>query len=144
MTLLAVLLAIFGGLQATIRLAPFDANQQSIIPALAVWSDGGPWDEVVALGNGAALRLSRAKGAPQDILGKLDAVATATPRTKPISGAVTQGRITWETRSLFWGFPDYTTAETRPDGLYIYARQRYGTSDFGVNAARLKGWLGQL
>ena len=26
----------------------------------------------------------------------------------------------------------------------VFARQRFGRGDFGVNAARLKGWIGQL
>lgn len=67
-----------------------------------------------------------------------------TPRTLRLAGSVAEGRITWETRSLFWGFPDYATAEVRPDGLYNYARLRFGSSDFGVNAARLQDWLSRL
>ena len=55
-----------------------------------------------------------------------------------------QGRITWITRSLLWGFPDYTTAEVRADGLYLFARLRFGGGDNGVNAARLRNWLARL
>jgi uncharacterized protein (DUF1499 family) len=46
------------------------------------------------------------------------------------------------------GFPDYITAEAVPVAggtqLDVYARQRFGSSDLGVNAARLKLWLGQM
>jgi hypothetical protein len=46
------------------------------------------------------------------------------------------------------GFPDYVTAEVSqtPAGtrLDIVSRLRFGTVDFGVNAARLKDWLSQL
>ena len=59
--------------------------------------------------------------------------------------AADEGRITWVTRSALWGFPDYTTAEVTPtDGgrsSTIFARPRFGSSDMGVNAARLEDWL---
>jgi uncharacterized protein (DUF1499 family) len=99
---------------------------------------------VVPLTGGAALRLAPARGAPADLLARLDAIALATPRTIRLAGSPADGRITWVTRSLLWGFPDYTTAEARPDGLYIHARLRFGRSDLGVNAARLQDWLGRL
>ena len=54
------------------------------------------------------------------------------------------GRISWVPRSALWGFPDYTTAEVRPDGLYTYARLRFGRGDMGVNAARLQAWAQAL
>ena len=48
--------------------------------------------------------------------------------------------MTWITRSRLFGFPDYTTAEVRSDGLYVWSRLRFGKGDMGVNAARLNGW----
>ena len=46
------------------------------------------------------------------------------------------------------GFPDYITAEVAPTAegtrLDIFSRQRFGSSDMGVNAARLRNWLSQL
>ena len=52
--------------------------------------------------------------------------------------------MTYITRSLLWGFPDYTTAQTTPQGTRLYARQRFGSNDWGVNAARLRDWLAKL
>ena len=130
------------GLMAFIRLAPADQAQWHDIPALFIWDHSAQWDEVVPMTGGAVLRLSASKGTPADLMTRLDALALATPRTTRL--AQSEERITWETRSAFWGFPDYTTAEVRPDGLYIYARLRFGSSDFGVNAARLNAWLPQL
>jgi uncharacterized protein (DUF1499 family) len=74
-------------------------------------------------------------------LAGLDKVALATPRTQQL--AASEGRITWVSRSLIWGFLDYTTAQVMPDGetLCLYARQRFGPMDWGVNRARLQGWL---
>lgn len=85
---------------------------------------------------------------PEKILARLDAIALATPWTRRIAGSPVEGRITWETRSAIWGFPDYTTAQAEARGavsrLDIEARQRFGTKDWGVNAARLTDWLGKF
>ena len=139
---LAIAFAIIAvlALMAYVRLAPVDAAAVNASPA----HQEGAWDVVLPMEGGASLRLSSAKGAPSDLLAKLDAIAMATPRTIRIAGSVAEGRITYETRSLLWGFPDYTTAEAREDGLYIHARLRFGKSDLGVNAARLQDWLDRL
>jgi hypothetical protein len=138
---------LIGALLATmayVRLAPVDAARWHQSPSLKVWANGGPWNEVTPAKGAASLRLSHDKGTPPDLLARLDAVAMATPRTRRLAGSVAEGRITWETRSALWGFPDYTTAEARPDGLYIQARLRFGSDDFGVNAKRLSDWLSRL
>ncbi len=85
---------------------------------------------------------------PAAVLARLDTVALATPRTVRLAGNAEAGRITWITRTRLWGFPDYTTAEARVDGagtrLEVYARQRIGSNDWGVNAARLAEWKAAL
>jgi hypothetical protein len=127
------------GFAAYVRLAPSDPARWHLSPTAE-----GPWDEVQAGQGSASLRLSLAVGAPADLLARLDAVALATPRTIRLAGSVAEGRITWVTRSALWGFPDYTTAEVRDDGLYIHARLRFGGADMGVNSARLGDWLSRL
>jgi uncharacterized protein (DUF1499 family) len=123
-----------------VRLAPSDPARWHVAPLAE-----GPAGEVVVAGlNRATLRLGPEAGAPADLLARLDAVALATPRTVRLAGSVEAGRITWITRSALWGFPDYTTAEVRPDGLAIEARSRFGQGDMGVNAARLRDWLARL
>jgi uncharacterized protein (DUF1499 family) len=123
-----------------VRLAPSDPGRWHVAPVA-----GGPAGEVVVAGlNSATLRLGPEAGAPADLLARLDAVALAAPRTTWLAGSVEEGRITWVTRSALWGFPDYTTAEVLPDGLGIAARSRFGSSDLGVNAARLRDWQGRL
>lgn len=78
------------------------------------------------------------------MLARLADVAAETPRTTLLAGSVADGHITWITRSLVFGFPDYTTAQITPSGLTIYARERFGRYDFGVNAARLRDWTAKL
>ncbi|HLQ20343.1 MAG TPA: DUF1499 domain-containing protein [Tabrizicola sp.] len=138
------LLAALVAFAAYVRLAPSDPGRWHVSPSLYGWDHGGPWDQVVAMEGGASLRLSSSVGAPEALLERLDAVALATPRTTRLAGSVAEGRITWVTRSALWGFPDYTTAEAREDGLYLYSRLRFGRGDMGVNAARLAAWLGAL
>lgn len=135
---------LLGVVMAYVRLAPSDAARWDQLPDLYAWGQGGAFDSVVPMDGGASLRLSLGKGQPPAVLARLDRVAMATPRTDRLAGTVAEGRITWVTRSRLWGFPDYTTAEVRPDGVYIYARQRFGSRDMGVNAARLEGWLASL
>lgn len=121
-----------------VRLAPSHTAQWHIAlsPRPAVL--GAPSDQVIALEGGAYIDI---KGGS---LAALDAIVMATARTQRLSGSLEEGRITWITRSRVWGFPDYTTAEITPDGLTIYARLRFGRSDLGVNAARLRGWAARL
>jgi hypothetical protein len=131
-----VLLAAVAAPAAYVRLAPLDPTRWH--QAVAQDSLAG---EVVAQEGSASLRLV---GDGPALLAELDALALSTPRTFRLAGSVTEGRITWVTRSALWGFPDYTTAELRPDGVQVHARLRFGRSDMGVNAARLRDWLARL
>jgi len=85
-----------------------------------------------------------------DILKAIDTVIMRTQRTKRVAGSVESGIMTYETRSLFWGFPDYTTVwiDSTIDGagphVNIRGQLRFGASDLGVNKARIIGWLDQL
>ncbi|RYI27344.1 MAG: DUF1499 domain-containing protein [Acetobacteraceae bacterium] len=85
------------------------------------------------------------QGNPKDLLARLDAIAMATPRTERLAGSAAEGRITWVTRSAVMGFPDYTTAEVlEGPSLCIVGRQRFGSEDMGVNAARIGAWVQEL
>ena len=123
-------------LMAYIRFAPTNPALWHQDPSLATSSAGG-------------FQTSRLfQEPPTALLGRLNAIALATPRTIWLDGTVESGRITWVTRSFIMGFPDYTTAQvTQTEGgtrLDIFARLRFGGSDFGVNAARVNLWLQHL
>ena len=134
-----LLLAALVGFAAYVRLVPSDPARWHVAPVAE-----GPWGEVVAGEGWATLRLPPERGDPAALLARLDAVALARPRTIRLAGSVEEGRITWVTRSALWGFPDYTTAEARADGLHVQARLRFGRGDMGVNAERLRDWLSRL
>lgn len=138
---LALLLVLINlGGMAYIRLAPSEPSQWNTDPpAFAGQVPAGP-DGVTTVPLGARARLDLPGETPAEALARLDAIALATPRTQRLAGSPDAGRITWITRSLIFGFPDYTTATATADGIDLYARERFGRYDFGVNAARLREW----
>ena len=85
---------------------------------------------------------------PQALMERFDAVIMATPRTRLLAGSVAEGFATYVVRSRVFGFPDYVSlrALPAPGGatFAIWSRARFGRGDWGVNRARLKGWLAQL
>lgn len=78
------------------------------------------------------------------LLAQIDAIARATPRTSVLAGSPQTGMTTYVTRSRLFGFPDYTTVGLDGGVLEIFARQRFGSEDLGVNRARVAAWLSQL
>lgn len=131
-----------------IRLAPSNPGVWDVPIANRVEARPGPCaDQVEVLVNGARSACIL-PGRPADVLAKLGAIADAYPRTTVLAGTPADGRITWIARSKVMGFPDYITAEavavSGGTQLDVYSRQRFGSSDLGVNAARLKVWLGQM
>ena len=129
-----------------------------IIVAFAVYvrtapSDPARWHRPAAIAGTETKRLKggyiwrkAVSGDGRAELARLDAAATASPRTTTLAGSVAEGQVTYVTRSAAMGFPDYTTATLQEgaDGqtyLEVYGRLRFGRSDFGVNAGRVKGWV---
>ena len=142
---LIVLALCFG---AYVRLAPDDLARWHIdISTDKVAAAGLCGDQIITATNSARTVCLSSTPAPE-LLTRLDRIAKAAPRTTLLAGDAASGRITWITRSLLWGFPDYTTAQASQTSqgtrLEIFARLRYGETDMGVNAARLRDWLNQF
>lgn len=149
MTLTVAFAIIAGlGLLAYIRLAPSDPAVWHISAVTTAAVAKGPCTDSIETVKGGARAACLASGTSEAVLAELDQIALATPRTTRLAGTPQSGRITWITRTALMGFPDYTTAEATqaPDGtrLDVYARQRFGEVDFGVNAARLAAWLSEM
>jgi uncharacterized protein (DUF1499 family) len=126
---------------AYVRLAPSDPS---------VWNGASsvPGTESRQLDGGYVWRKVMDSDATA-VLEKLKAAAEATPRTVLLTGSVEAGQMTYVTRSKVIGFPDYTTISLRqtPEGqpfVEVYARLRFGKSDLGVNAKRVKSWVGTI
>ena len=130
---------------AYIRLAPVDPDRWHIdLGSLGRDLGDHPAQEMRVGTNSAALRIAGDADALMARIARLDEVALATARTRRIAGDPAEGWVTWETRSLVFGFPDYTTAQITDGALVILARSRFGRGDWGVNAARLRDWLSKL
>lgn len=121
-----VVLGVILGALAYVRFAPSDVERWHRLP------DAPTRGKVIEV----------ADGWPQ--LARLDEIAMAWPGTQRLAGSVSEGMITYVTRSDWVGFPDYTTVAERDGKLVLWARQRFGTEDFGVNAKRLRAWRQSL
>ena len=140
-TLWMLLMIVVSGL-VYIRLASHDAMVLHVSPPT-----GATLDTPVIM-QGSALFVQAFAAPPDTVLHALDRIALATPRTSTLKGDVKEGMITYITRSRVFGFPDYTTVQVIADGqgsrVTLYGRLRFGRSDFGVNEARIRGWLKAL
>ena len=70
-------------------------------------------------------------------------------KTRLILGQIQDGFVTFETRTRWIGFPDYTSIKIISDqsntiSLAIYARSRFGVSDLGQNERRVTEWIKRL
>ena len=136
MRIVIIFVVLVVGLMAYIRLAPTDTAKWHKMPDAAEPGD--------TAGEGSFRAVRRITAPAAEVLAALEQRALATPRTVLLAGSAEEGMITFQTRSLFWGFPDYTTVAVEGNLLVIYGRLRFGRSDLGVNRARIKGWLETL
>jgi uncharacterized protein (DUF1499 family) len=131
MKLLSLVLLAVLGFGLWVRLAPSDPARWHVSVG-----DAGNRDFA-----GAVIR--SIPSGPGD-MSRLDSIIRDTPRTTVLAGTPEEGMVTYITRSRLWGFPDYTTVEARPGAIVIHGRLRFGSSDLGVNRARVEGWLAAL
>ena len=136
-----ILIALAIAMVAYVRLAPSDQNR---------WHRQAPHKgQGEKRLKGGYIWREQVQGDGRDRLQAIDRAATADPATRRLCGSVEEGQITYVSRSKWIGFPDYTTvtvyedAEGEAPGTYleIYSRLRFGRSDFGVNAKRVRQWL---
>lgn len=131
MKLLSLVLLAVLGFGLWVRMAPSD-------PARWHVSTGDSGNRDFA---GAVIRTIPAQ--PGDMT-RLDRIIRDTARTTLLTGSPEEGKVTYITRSRLWGFPDYTTVEARSGLIVIHGRLRFGSSDMGVNRARVEGWIAAL
>lgn len=130
---LACLVLAFAG-ALYVRLAPSDPDVWHVDPVTA--PDPG--------GSGIKVDFTT-DFSPAQVWNKLLPIVRKTPHTTVLIVSSDEQRITAVTRSSIWGFPDYATIEVLPNGdgsrVIILSRARFGSHDWGVNAARVEGWL---
>lgn len=138
--LIAVLLAV-----SWVRLAPHDIARWHLDPRMVARPDT-PNFHLLRMADGDAP--APLFDMPPDALARqIDAIAKAQGATM-LAGRVSEGHMTYLTRSRLMGFPDYTSVLIEPAGngsmLTAFARARFGYSDMGANRARLQAWLAAL
>jgi uncharacterized protein (DUF1499 family) len=89
------------------------------------------------------------KVSPTALFAIVEQVAAAAPRVFSLDNHPAQLQASWVARSARANFPDVIEVAVRPDPaggseLILYSHSIYGQSDLGVNAARLKIWLGAI
>lgn len=131
MTLFWIFVALLAVLLLFIRLAPNDPARFHIVPKV---------EENKDLMGGVKRRVHTGP----DGLAQLHKIALSGPRSTVLAGSVEEGHVTYVSRTKWVGFPDFTSVVQDGDDLLIYARQRFGRKDFGVNKARVDGWLARL
>ncbi len=127
MAFFAILIAVLVVL-GWIRFAPSEVVDWHVDPQVSADQD---------LTNGVRRRVQSDDGGFE----RLHDLILATPRTVLLAGGPEDGHATYITRSLGFGFPDYTTVQENGEVLEIWGRLRFGRSDMGVNKARVDGWL---
>jgi uncharacterized protein (DUF1499 family) len=129
-----------------VRFSPMDPRRWHIDPLSmdyeasgnsVLWRDAG--------GDAPALHL---EADPAQVAETLDRIIRAKPRVVALAGSVATGHMTYVQRSRIMGYPDAITVRVLPDGagasVVIYSRSRFGRSDLGVNAARVRSWMSEL
>lgn len=86
---------------------------------------------------------------PIDLAAKVIAVLAEEPRTELVARDPGGLKLVFVQRSRIFRFPDTVNIEIMAEGdsssaLAIYSRSTYGSSDFGVNIARVTDWLAKL
>lgn len=122
-----LIVAVLSGL-VFIRLAPTDVARWHKPVGDAETTDGAGWS-------------ARVVPATDGLLSDLHQAMLALPNTHMIAGSLSEGRLTYITRTKIIGFPDFTTIEQDGNQIKLYGRLRFGRSDFGVNGKRLDGVL---
>ncbi|MFT6677240.1 MAG: hypothetical protein ACJAVM_003453 [Sulfitobacter sp.] len=140
MSLIWLVVLVAFGAAAYLRLAPSDP---------AHWHQAAAFHDI-APKQGKRFYIWRqgVEAAGAEKLATLNRIIAQTPRTSLLAGSLETRQLTYITRSKVMGFPDYTTlgiyqARDGQRYLEIYGRSRFGRSDLGVNADRIKRWLRQ-
>lgn len=140
--ILIVCVVVVGLALAYVRLAPQDLAQWHVAPPPL------PEDQDALTGEGSHLQRVDLPLSPVEAMRRVAQIAADTPRTQVLAGRPEDGMITFVTRSLAWGFPDYTTVTATGDQagarVVLYGRLRFGRSDLGVNAKRVRAWCAAL
>ncbi len=150
--LLAALVVAGFGFALYVRLAPSDAAVWHVDPLTAeptgkpnAWRVGPEASGAQEMDAPAPVYRTPA----ENLATRLDMLVRAQPRTQALATSADGLWTTYVVRSRWMGFPDYVSVQAIDLGegrstVAIYSRARFGTSDLGVNRARIEDWLTRL
>lgn len=135
--LIAVAVLVLGAFAIWLRMAPVSVDAYHRVAGVAHeagdWPDAGGFEAV------------RQVPAPQAALAELARVAAASPGTVLLEGSVTEGLLTYVTRTPIWGAPDVTNLWIEGDRVHLRGHATYvalGMGDETERAqARVRDWL---
>jgi Protein of unknown function (DUF1499) len=129
--------------EALARLRPRDANSVNYAGLYAAEQQRAAYPDIGPLGTNAA-----AQSAYDATLAVINKRKWRVVDARPPQAGRREGRIEAVSRTPIMGFRDDVVVRIRaePDGARIDARSssRYGTFDFGTNAARLRGLFNEI
>ena len=141
--LAALLLGV--GVLAWIRLAPSDPARWHEDPRLVARPTTPNFHLIRLVGGDAMPPVFQTT--PEALAARLDQIARQEGAVL-LAGSVKGLHMTYLTRTVLMGYPDYTSVLIEPAGegamLLAFARARFGRSDFGVNRGRLERWIKAL
>lgn len=146
LSILLLLVVAFVGFAAYVRLAPSDPARWHVDPETAV-EEGRKNDFIVKPGGaGADIASPVFSDTPEVLLARFRAAALGEPGVTVLSEE--GGFVTFVARTKLMGYPDFVSVKAVPAeggaALFIHSRSRFGSDDFGVNAARVSAWLDRL
>ena len=121
-------------------------------PDVAARSESMPRDQVLALQREAYPDLEplRLDAAPEPALERVEATAARMPGWEIVRRDPGSGRIEAQARSTIFRFVDDVVIRVQPDAsgagsrVDVRSRSRFGQSDLGANAARIRAFLAAL
>jgi uncharacterized protein (DUF1499 family) len=145
-TLVILALLAVAGFMIYVRVTPSDPALWHVDPR-AIPKPDRPNHWLIRPAGGDARPPDYALEAPE-LARIVDAVVTAQPRTQRIAGAVDSGHMTYLTRTLLIGYPDYVSirvyATEMGSSLAVFSRSRFGQSDLGANRKRMEKWMAAI
>jgi uncharacterized protein (DUF1499 family) len=145
-TFVILALLAVAGLMLYVRFTPSDPAQWHVDPrAIAKPDRPNHW---LIRPEGGDARPPDYALEPAELARIIDAVVLAQPRTVRVAGSVESGHMTYLTRTLLMGYPDYVSIRVLATGtgasLVAFSRSRFGQSDLGANRKRMELWLAAI
>jgi uncharacterized protein (DUF1499 family) len=139
---IGILLAV-AGVMLYVRFTPTDAAMWHVDPR-AISKPAKPNNWLIRPVGGDA-RPPHYRAEVADLVAAIEAAAAGMGDMRLIAGSAQSGHLTYQSRTKWMGFPDFTTFRvySTDEGVSFaaFSQARFGHSDLGYNRARLEAML---